>query len=98
MNTVVLHKPQNLDLDDRIAAAFGDGANSAEVANLIEETEAAAVASAEAAEGARTRALDPALSANAVAQARRDMEDAAFRRERLQTALARLKERLEQVR
>jgi hypothetical protein len=65
---------------------------------LIEEAEAAALSSGEAAEQARKRALDPALSASDVAVARREMDDAGFRRERLQTAVTKLRERLEEVR
>lgn len=84
-------------LDDRIAAAFGDGVNSEELKALIAEAEAAALASGEAAEQARERALDPALTANAVAEARRRMEDSAFRRDRLQTAVTRLQDRLWEV-
>jgi hypothetical protein len=86
-----------LSLDERIAAAFGDGAKSSDVAALIKETEAASLLCNDAAERARKRALDPILSANDVADARREMEDAAFRRERLQTAVIRLKERLGEV-
>jgi hypothetical protein len=85
------------DLDARIAAAFGDGSKSNEVTALIRETEAAALSAGEAAERARKRALDPALSADDVAEARRQMEDAAFRRERLQTAVMRLRERHKEV-
>jgi chromosome segregation ATPase len=47
---------------------------------------------------ARGRALDPALTANDDATARRRMEDAAFRRDRLQTAVTRLQDRLKEVR
>lgn len=65
---------------------------------MIEEAEAAALSSGEAAEQARKRALDPALSASDVAVARREMDDAGFRRERLQTAVTKLRERLEEVR
>jgi uncharacterized coiled-coil protein SlyX len=85
-----------LDLDERIAAAFKDGANSASVAGLIGEAESAAFTSGEEAEAARTRALDP--SAADVAAARRAMEDAAFRRDRMQEAVRRLGERLSEVR
>jgi hypothetical protein len=95
MNTIALTPS---DLDARIAAAFGEGAKSSEVTTLIRETEAAALSAGEAAERARKRALDPPLSASDVADARRQMEDAAFRRERLQTAATRLRERLEEVR
>lgn len=45
------------------------------------------VAANEAADRARARALDPALTAKEVAEARRNMEDAAFARDRLQAAL-----------
>jgi hypothetical protein len=88
------------DIDDRIATAFmaNDGVTSEIVAVLILEAEAAALASAEAADQARQRALDPALTTNAVAEARRVMDDAAFRCHRLQTAVIRLRERLKELR
>jgi hypothetical protein len=69
----------------------------ADVAALIKEAEAASLSSGDAAERARRCALDPVLSAKDVAEARRQMGDAAFRRDRLQTAVTRLRERLEQV-
>src|SRR5947208_1028508 len=84
--------------DERIFSAFADGATSSGVADLVAEAETAVVVCSEAAEVARTRALDPALSANDVTAARREMEDAAFRRDRLQTAATRLRERLQEVR
>jgi hypothetical protein len=94
VNTVaVVHS----DLDDRIAAAFADGAKSSDVATLIKHTERAAKSVADAAEQARKCALDPTLSASDVADARRAMDDAAFRRDRLQAAVTRLGERLEQL-
>ena len=86
-----------LSLDERIAAAFGDGAKSEDVAALIKEAKAASLLCNDTAERARKRALDPVLSVNDVADARRQMEDAAFRCDRLQTAVTRLRERLEQV-
>ncbi len=86
------------DLDDRIAAAFADRVQSGVVAALIAEAEGAAVASGEAAERAKQRALDPALTANVVGEARREMDDAAFKRERLKTAVTRLQTRLKEVR
>ena len=56
-------------LEDRIAAAFVDGATSAAgIASLIEEAESAALASSKSAEHARERALDPTLTANAVVE------------------------------
>jgi hypothetical protein len=82
------------DLDDRIAAAFANGAKSDDVANLIQEAEAAAIATGEAAERARTRALDPTLLAADVATARHEMDSAAFRRDRLKMAVTRLGVRL----
>jgi hypothetical protein len=68
-----------------------------DVAVLIKEAEAASLSSGDAADRARKRALDPVLSDKDVSEARRQMEDAAFRRDRLQTAVTRLRERLEQV-
>ncbi|HMF29765.1 MAG TPA: hypothetical protein VKE42_13385, partial [Candidatus Cybelea sp.] len=81
-------------LDERIAVAFRDGVRSGDVADLIQEAEAAAAQSADAAERARNQALDP--SATDVTAVRREMEDAAFRRDRLQTATTRLRERLQE--
>jgi len=86
-----------IDLDDRIAAAFRNSVKSGDVKALIVETEAAAVAGGEAAERARQRALDPPLTASAVAEGRQEMQDARFRHERRQTAVTRLKERLREV-
>lgn len=86
------------DLDDRIAAAFADGAKSDGVASLIGEVEAAAIAAGETADRARSRALDPALSAPDVATARRVMDDAAFRRDRMQVAVTKLGVRLSELR
>ena len=83
-------------LDEHIAAGFRDGVTSGDVADLIQEAEAAAAQSADTAERARKQALDP--SATDVTAARREMEDAAFRRDRLQTATTRLRERLQEVR
>jgi hypothetical protein len=85
------------NLDERIAAAFADGATSSGVVALIADAEAAVVASGEASEVARTRALNPTLAAADVAAARREMEDASFRRDRMQEAVRRLGERLREV-
>jgi chromosome segregation ATPase len=85
-------------LDERIVQAFADGATSVNVAAVISEAEAAAVAARETAEQTRVKALDPRLSAGAVADARRAMEDARFRLARLETALQQLADRLEEVR
>ena len=74
-------------LDERITAAFSTGTASDTVAELIREAETAATIAGESAQHARERALDPALSAA-------EVEDAAFRRDRMQTAVAKLGERL----
>jgi len=94
-------------LDDRIAAAFEDGATSDSIrqvtnlgvvrADLIREVEAASVAAGEASDAARQRALNPRLVAEQVAAARKESEDAAFRRDRLQEAVRRLGERLAEL-
>jgi chromosome segregation ATPase len=84
-------------LDERVAAAFADGASSSWVVDLIAEVEAASAASGEAADVARTRALDPTLAAVDVAAARRALEDATFQRDRLNEAVRRLGERLREV-
>jgi uncharacterized protein YjbJ (UPF0337 family) len=75
--------PTEVSLENRIAAAFTDGPTSDDVESLITEVEAASRSSNQAAEQARQRALDPTLSPNEVAEARRAMEDAAFARDRL---------------
>jgi hypothetical protein len=74
---------KNASLDERVAAALKDHATSATVAALIADVDAAIVYAANAAENARSLALDPTLSAVDVAAARREMDDCAFRRERL---------------
>jgi hypothetical protein len=86
-----------VELESRIRAAFENTVTSDDVVSLIAEAERAAVSSAAVAERSRTRALDPALSASAVAAARRRMEDAQFRRDRMSEAVRRLGERLREV-
>ena len=81
-------------LDTRVAAAFAEDAKSADVARLLTEVEAAANAAEADAEAARARALDPLSSSGSVAVARREMEDAAFNRDRLKVAAAKLSERV----
>src|SRR4051812_49046087 len=85
-------------LDDRITTAFGSDASSEDIAGLISEVQAAASEASGKAEEARSRALDPALSGEAVATARREMDDAAFVRDRMATAAERLGARLKEVR
>jgi hypothetical protein len=82
-------------LDARVAAAFEEGATSNDVSLLLEEVEAAATAADAAAGEVRARALDPLLSPDEVKLARRDMEDAAFTRDRLCEARNKLVERIE---
>ena len=82
-------------MDSRIAAAFADDARSADVSILLAEVESAAGAAEADAEAARARALDPLSSSDGVAVARREMEDAAFKRDRLKVAAAKLSERVE---
>jgi hypothetical protein len=89
-------------LEARIARACvnGNGApqvTSAEVARLIRPTEAALQAAKDRAAQARQRALDPVITASALAQARADMDDAAFQHERLEAALGRLRTRRHQL-
>ena len=88
---------KKLSLEDRIAAAFLPGIRSHEVSALMREVEAASLAVGEAADRAKERALEPTLSSANVASARAEMEDAAFKRDRMRTALARLDERLQEL-
>jgi hypothetical protein len=84
-------------LDDRIASAFLPGAISTDVEELIANAEAAAASSEEAVEVARAQALDPTLPTEKVQTARQQMEDAAFRRDRLRMAVTKLRDRLQQL-
>jgi hypothetical protein len=85
-------------LDARIAAAFEPDTSSDIVVGLISEVQTAASDASGKADEARTRALDPALSLDIVAAARREMEDAAFTRDRMNVASTRLTVRLREVR
>ena len=67
------------------------------MAILIGEAEAASTSAEEAAQCARAQALDPALSAEKVTVARREMDDAMFRRDRMQMAVTKLGERLREL-
>jgi hypothetical protein len=80
-----------------LPSLFTKIAKSEGVSALIVEAEAAAFEAGKAAERARAQALDPTLNAKDVAEARKSMEDGAFRRERLENAVTRLRERLEIV-
>ena len=83
-------------LEERIATALTDKILSADVEALITETEAAITDADAAAEAERTKALDPVGSPDPI-KARAAMEDAAFTRDRLRTALPRLQVRLKQM-
>jgi hypothetical protein len=85
------------DLDARIAAAFADGAESNDVATLIKDTEHAVVSVSDMAEQARNHALDPTLSGSELEDARKGMDDTAFKRDRLRAALGKLRERLAEL-
>jgi hypothetical protein len=74
-----------------------DGAKSNDVATLIKDTEHGAASASDRAEQARTHALDPTLSGSELKDARAGMDDAAFKRDRLQAALEKLRERLAEL-
>ena len=80
----------DISLDERIAAVFVGEISSDDLADLTDEVEDAADASSAEADLARKRALDPALSSQQVAEARRQMDDAVFARDRLTAAVPRL--------
>src|SRR4029079_19773952 len=77
--------------------AFANGASSKDVATLIKDTEHAAALASDQAEAARNHALDPTLSGPELKDARECMGDVAFKRDRLQAALGKLRERLAQL-
>jgi hypothetical protein len=83
------------ELDGRLVAAFSDAAKSGDAARLLAEVKEATSAAELAAETARKHALDPLLSGDDLKLARRDMEDAAFTRDRLHEAGKKLAERIE---
>jgi hypothetical protein len=85
------------EMDARIAAALADSAKSVDVSRLLEEVEAANEAADAAAGEARALALDPRLTPDEVKLARREMEDAAFTRDRLNEARKKLAERVENL-
>jgi hypothetical protein len=82
------------ELDGRIAAAFSEDAKSGDVARLLAEVKTVTSAAEAAAETARKHALDPLLSGDDLKLARREMDDAAFKQDRLQEASAKLAERV----
>ncbi len=86
-----------MSIDEKIASAFTTTSKSDVVAALIKEAEVALADSAKAANDARVRALDPTLTNDQIREARKNMDDAAFARDRLQAALPRLNERLKEL-
>jgi hypothetical protein len=83
-----------VEMDVRIAAAFTDGATSDDVSRLLTEVEAAVKGAETAAEAAWAHAWDPLVARDDMNHARRQMEEEAFRRDRLSEAARRLGERL----
>jgi hypothetical protein len=84
-------------LQDEIASAFSQSTPSDEIASLIERVNDAVKAADEDALNAREVALNPALSGIEIALCRRQMEDAAFKRDRLAEAASRLGGRLKEM-
>jgi hypothetical protein len=92
----VLQPPaDSTELDARIVAAFAEDATSSDAARLLAEVKEATSAAKLAAETARKHALDPLLSGDDLKLARREMDDAAFKQDRLHEASAKLTERVE---
>jgi hypothetical protein len=84
-------------LEQKIAAALnGADIASADLGQLLVETEAGIAAADKAAEEERARALDPALSPDP-RKARQAMEDAIFCRDRLKTLQPRLQAQHQEV-
>jgi hypothetical protein len=83
-------------LDTRIAGAFAEDAKSDDVRCLLADVEAVAKEAEAAAEQTRARALDPLVED--VIVARRAMDDAAFKRDRLTEAAKRLGARVAELR
>lgn len=81
-----------MKLETRIADAFGADFSSKQLSNLLEEVAQADEEAQAASERANEVALDPTTRPDAVAKARKDMEDANFRRLRMERAAVRLKE------
>jgi hypothetical protein len=87
--------PEPIDWDARIASALTDDAvRSDAVASLVVEVDAAALAADAVARESPLKALDPLLSKDGVADARRESDNAAFDRDRLAEAAKRLGSRL----
>jgi hypothetical protein len=72
-------------------------AKSNDVRVLTKDTEHGVASASDQAEQARNHALDPTLSGSELNDGRKCMDDAAFKRDRLQAALGKLRERLAQL-
>jgi hypothetical protein len=81
-------------LEKRIAAALASDATSADVATMIAEVDVALPTAIDAAERERIKAYDPTVGAQKALQS---LADAEFARDRLQTALAALQRRLQEL-
>jgi DNA repair exonuclease SbcCD ATPase subunit len=84
-------------LDDRIADAFEAGISSEALKALLAEVEQANADARAQSETAAARALDPKVRPAEVAEARRQMEDANFRSNRMHAAAEQLKGLLSQA-
>ncbi|MBB5277723.1 hypothetical protein HNR26_003804 [Rhizobium rosettiformans] len=80
------------DLENRIADAFTSTLSSAQIAALLREVDQADQAAQDASIRANEIALDPTTRPDAVAKARKEMEDADFTRRRMERATERLTE------
>ncbi|APO67251.1 hypothetical protein IE4872_CH01609 [Rhizobium gallicum] len=80
------------DLETRIADAFDSQLSSKQIADLLAEVAQADAEAKAASDGANETALDPATRPDAVAKARKEMEDADFRRLRMERATLKLGE------
>ncbi|MDR7027252.1 hypothetical protein [Rhizobium rosettiformans] len=97
---MVSHKPAEsnvvelprADLENRIADAFTSTLSSVQIAALLREVDQADQAAQDASIRANEIALDPTTRPDAVAKARKEMEDADFTRRRMERATERLTE------
>lgn len=97
MSKIVSIREQVASLDDRIADAFEASMTSAALKALVVEVEQASADARAVSEQAAARALDPKVRPAEVSDARRQMEDANFRSNRMDAAAGQLKVLLEQA-
>jgi hypothetical protein len=84
-------------LEERIATALSAGVSSEAISNLIGEASAATEEAGQRAEVARGKVLSLTLGRTELARARREMEETAFRRDRLWGAVRQLSDCLEET-